>query len=93
MSFIELLYDNVMMIISCLILLVLSAFFSSSETAYFNLRKHRKNFSTKVKNIINEPEKLLVTILTGNTLVNIAIASLAAWITHDIAQENGWSIT
>ena len=45
-------------IISFIGLLFLSAFFSSSETAYFNLRKHRKNFSNKVSNIINDPEKL-----------------------------------
>jgi len=65
-----------------LFLLLLSAFFSSSETAYFNLRKHRGNFSRKVENIINEPEKLLITILTGNTFVNIALGSLAAIVTH-----------
>ena len=68
--------------ISFLLLLLLSAFFSSSETAYFNLRKHRGNLSNKVKKIINEPEKLLITILTGNTFVNIALGSLAAIVTH-----------
>tara|TARA_X000001036_G_scaffold202581_1_gene190231 strand:+ start:1045 stop:2262 length:1218 start_codon:yes stop_codon:yes gene_type:complete len=68
--------------ISFLFLLLLSAFFSSSETAYFNLRKHRGNLSNKVKKIINEPEKLLITILTGNTFVNIALGSLAAIVTH-----------
>ena len=68
--------------ISFLFLLLLSAFFSSSETAYFNLRKHRGDLSNKVKNIINEPEKLLITILTGNTFVNIALGSLAAIVTH-----------
>ena len=76
-----------------ILLLLLSAFFSSSETAYFNLRKHRSNFSGRVKKIINDPEKLLVTILTGNTFVNIAMGSLAAWITHDIAEKYGWSKT
>jgi len=80
-------------IIGFIILLFLSAFFSSSETAYFNLRRHRGNFSNKVKEIINDPEKLLVTILTGNTLVNITIGSLAALITHDIASKNQWSNT
>ena len=79
-------------IIPFILLLLLSAFFSSSETAYFNLRKHRGNFSDKVKDIINEPEKLLVTILTGNTFVNIAIASLAAVITHKIFKESSIAI-
>jgi len=68
--------------VTFILLLLLSAFFSSSETAYFNLRKHRGNFSDKVKEIISDPEKLLVTILTGNTFVNIALGSLAAYITH-----------
>ena len=63
-------------------------FFSSSETAYFNLRQHRGNFSTKVEGIINNPEKLLVTILTGNTLVNVAIASLAALIIIGVENPN-----
>ena len=80
-------------IISFIGLLFLSAFFSSSETAYFNLRKHRGNFSNKVRDIINDPEKLLVTILTGNTIVNIAIGSLAALIAHNIANDNQWSQT
>ena len=73
-------------------LLLLSAFFSSSETAYFNLRKHRGNFSDKVKNIINEPEKLLVAILTGNTFVNIAIGSLAAIVTHEYFKDSSSAI-
>ena len=79
-------------ILAFILLLPLSAFFSSSETAYFNLRKHRGNFSSRVKDIINDPEKLLVTILTGNTFVNIAIASLAAVITHEIFEESSIAI-
>ena len=75
-----------------ILLLILSAFFSSSETAYFNLRKHRGNFSSKVKEIISDPEKLLVTILTGNTFVNIALGSLAAYITHFYFQGSSLAI-
>jgi len=78
--------------ISFLFLLLLSAFFSSSETAYFNLRKHRGNFSIKVKEIISDPEKLLVTILTGNTFVNIALGSLAAYFTHKYFANNSLAI-
>ena len=75
----------------CLILL--SAFFSGTETAYFNVKTHRDNVSPKVISLLNNPRKLLVSLLTGNTLVNIAIASLAAYITHKYAQENQWSET
>ena len=78
--------------ITFILLLLLSAFFSSSETAYFNLREHRGNFSSKVKKIINEPEKLLVTILTGNTFVNIALGSLAAIVTHKYFSDSSYAI-
>ena len=81
------------LILLFILLLLLSAFFSCSETAYFNLRRHRGNISDKVSQIISNPEKLLVSILTGNTLINIAIASLAAWLTHSFAIKYNWSST
>ena len=63
-------------------LLILSAFFSGTETAYFHIRKHRKETPEKVKSILDHPQRLLVSLLTGNTIVNVAIASLAAYMTH-----------
>ena len=63
-------------------LLILSAFFSGTETAYFHIRKHRKETPEKVKSILKYPQRLLVVLLTGNTIVNVAIASLAAYMTH-----------
>ena len=63
-------------------LLILSAFFSGTETAYFHIRKHRKETPEKVKSILDYPQRLLVSLLTGNTIVNVVIASLAAYITH-----------
>lgn len=74
-------------------LIIFSAFFSGTETAYFNVKTHRDNVSPKVISLLNNPRKLLVSLLTGNTFVNIAIASLAAYITHKYAQENQWSET
>ena len=71
-------------------LLILSAFFSGTETAYFHIRKHRKETPEKVKSILDYPQRLLVSILTGNTIVNITMASLAAYITHQYAQKHGW---
>jgi len=64
-------------------LLILSAFFSGTETAYFHIRKHRKETPEKVKSILDYPQRLLVSLLTGNTIVNVAIASLAAYLTHN----------
>ena len=72
-------------------LLILSAFFSGTETAYFHIRKHRKETPEKVKSILDYPQRLLVSLLTGNTIVNVAIASLAAYITANFADEYTWS--
>jgi putative hemolysin len=65
--------------------LVLSAFFSSSETAFISLRRVRVQHAvnTRVKGaeriarLVSKPERLLSTILLGNNLVNTAAAALA----------------
>ena len=77
-------------IIIFVILLILSAFFSGAETAYFHLRRHRDITSDKVKSILEHPRQLLVSLLTGNTIVNVTMASLAAYMTHQYAQDHGW---
>ncbi len=73
------------------ICLVLSAFFSSSETAFISLRRVRVQHAvnTKVKGaervarLIEKPERLLSTILLGNNLVNTAAAALATALAVD----------
>ena len=70
--------------------MMLSAFFSGTETAYLHIRKHRDDTPEKVKSILDHPRQLLVSLLTGNTIVNVAMASLAAYITHQYAQEHDW---
>jgi len=65
--------------------LLLSAFFSSSETAFLSLQRIRLEYlvNTKVKGMarvarmIERPEKLLSIVLLGNTFVNTAAAALA----------------
>ena len=74
-----------------IILLILSAFFSGTETAYFHIRKYRKKTPEQIKNILDYPQRLLVSLLTGNTIINVTIASLAAYITINIAEEYTWS--
>ena len=63
-----------------IILIVLSAFFSSLETALFHLKSHQKVNKT-VRKLLNNPKKLLASLLTGNTIVNISLGSLAAYYT------------
>ena len=77
-------------IIIFIILLILSAFFSGTETAYFHIRQHRDETPKKVKSILDHPRHLLVSLLTGNTIVNVAIASLAAYFTHQYAYVHNW---
>ncbi len=80
-----------------LILLVLSGFFSASETAYFSLSatdlermRSKKDYGSKqVISLLSQSKKLLITILVGNTVVNIGAASLAAILTLDICEKFG----
>ncbi len=73
-------------------LLILSALFSSTETAYFHVREHRKETPLKVKSLLKSKQSILVSLLTGNTLVNVAIASLAAFITSKLTSNSTFFI-
>ncbi|MBS3759431.1 MAG: HlyC/CorC family transporter [Desulfobacterales bacterium] len=74
------------------LLLVLSGFFSSSETALFSISKAKARHMAKETGRLNalilqmkeRPHTLLTTILIGNNLVNIAASSLATAITINI---------
>ncbi|HCW74999.1 MAG TPA: hypothetical protein DHU63_00495 [Candidatus Marinimicrobia bacterium] len=82
-----------------LFLLLLSFFFSGSETALFSLKntdlerlKHDLAPSSRlIVQLMQRPKRLLITILTGNTLVNVIIAATAATITVQFAQKMGWN--
>tara|TARA_B100000945_G_C20404441_1_gene609220 strand:+ start:148 stop:1383 length:1236 start_codon:yes stop_codon:yes gene_type:complete len=78
-------------IIIFIVLLILSAFFSGTETAYFHIRDYKKRIPDNVKSILSHPRRLLISLLTGNTITNVAIASLAAYITHRYAQAYNWN--
>ena len=67
-----------------LILLVLSALFSGAEAAYFTM-KNTSHSDRETLILLENPRRLLITLLTGNTIVNTAMAILAALITADIA--------
>lgn len=65
-------------------LLVLSAFFSGSETAMLSLspaqvqriRERRRGLGLRLERMLGRPEVLLSTLLIGNTFVNAALASV-----------------
>ncbi len=77
-----------------LFLLIASAFFSGSEVALFSLDKKKldSNFNKVgliyryLTNLISFPKRLLVTILIGNTIVNVAASIIAVSIALDIAK-------
>ena len=74
--------------VAILVLIVLSGFFSSSEIAMFSLASHRvesmveegKPGAGTVKALKDNPHRLLVTILVGNNIVNIAMSSIATGV-------------
>ncbi len=79
------------------LLLVLSAFFSSSETAFFSLNKLQMKelreddelSGRRAARLLARPQRLLVTILVGNTVVNTAAATLATLIATRWPQVSG----
>ena len=76
-----------------IILIMASGVLSGSETAFFHLKSNSKKISKNVKNLLKDPQKLLSTFLTGNTIVNIALASMATLITKNIAIKNNYDIS
>ncbi|WP_245778456.1 MULTISPECIES: hemolysin family protein [Halogeometricum] len=72
-------------VVAIAVLIGLSAFFSSSEIAMFSLAKHRVDSMVErgvpgaevVSELKSDPHRLLVTILVGNNIVNIAMSSIA----------------
>lgn len=72
-------------IVLILILLLLSAFFSGSETALFSLktgdilrlRKSKKKKNLRIAKIMRAPQKILISILIGNLFVNMFLSALS----------------
>lgn len=71
------------------ILLLLSGFFSSAETALFSISQTRARHMAKenirshqlIKRMKDDPHKLLTTILIGNNVVNVAASAIATSLT------------
>ncbi|SCY20885.1 Hemolysin, contains CBS domains [Lachnospiraceae bacterium XBB2008] len=80
---------GVIQLIVLIVLLILSAFFSSAETAFTTVNKVRirtlaedgNKRAVKVENILSRYSKMLSTILVGNNIVNIAATSIATALT------------
>ena len=77
------------MIVILITLILLSAFFSSLETALFHLKPHSE-VNNSVKSLLKNPKRLLASLLTGNTIVNIGLGSLAASYTLILYNNNNF---
>ena len=85
--------DFLLLLLVLMLLLVLSSIFSSSETAFFNLKLHRDGVDSKVKEMMKNPKRLLVSLLTGNAMTNIAIAFIPALIAKKYFENNNTIIS
>ncbi|MDJ0987360.1 MAG: hemolysin family protein [Desulfobacterales bacterium] len=83
-----------------ILLLLLSGFFSSAETALFSISKARAIHLAKQKGATNrlikkmkdDPHRLLSTILIGNNFVNVGASAIATAITIDLVASHAVGI-
>jgi Mg2+/Co2+ transporter CorB len=81
-------------------LILMSAFFSSSETGLMSLNRYRlkhlasKNHGGAVRAValLKRPDKLITLILLGNNFINILITQLATYIGYRLYGEAGIAI-
>ncbi len=88
-------------IVAIVILLLLSGFFSATETAFSSLNKIRiKNLSTSnskksklVARLYNDYDSLISTILIGNNIVNIAASTISTLLFAQLIKRPGLAPT
>ena len=86
--------------ISLIILIIISAYFSSSETSMMSLNRYRlrhlandKNKAAiRVEKLLSKPDKLIGLILIGNNLVNILASAIATIIGQRLFGDAGIAI-
>lgn len=89
--------EKVVYIVSLLLLVLMSAFFSGTETAYMRVNRFRmKSLAEKgnrraraVEEILAEPERLISTILLGNNFVNVLASAIATALFISFFGEEG----
>jgi Mg2+/Co2+ transporter CorB len=83
-----------------ILLVILSAYFSGSETAMMALNRYRLKHlaneghggARRASRLLERPDRLLSVILIGNNLVNFTAASLATLIALELYGESGVAI-
>ena len=87
----------VISIIAIVLLIALSAFFNGSETALtavsrarmHSLEEDGNSKAALVNKLLSHPEKMIGTVLLGNTLVDVLAAALASWLAVELYGEVG----
>jgi CBS domain containing-hemolysin-like protein len=82
----------VLKVIGLILLLCISAFFSGSEAALFSLDRLKVKQMSKnevILQLLKDPHRLLVVLLSGTTIVNIAASGLATLIAIEICRNIG----
>ena len=93
--------ETILKIIVLLVLIILSAFFSSAETALTTVNKIRihslaeegNKAAARVDKILEKRSKMLSAILIGNNIVNISASSIATVIAIKISKLAGLSLS
>ena len=88
------------LLIAFVVLILLSAFFSSSETGLMSLNRYRlrhladKNHggAKRALRLLQRPDKLITLILLGNNFINVLITQLATYIGYRLYGEAGIAI-
>lgn len=79
-------------ILILIVLLILSGFFSGTEVALISIGKikartflkQRKRGSKTLYNLLENPRRMIITILIGNNIVNVASAVMATTIATEM---------
>ena len=89
-------HSLILLLITLVLCLLISGFFSASETAMMSVNRYRLKYQAKVskgakrvQDLLEQPDRLLGVILLGNTFVNIAASAIATLIAVNLFGEIG----
>jgi CBS domain containing-hemolysin-like protein len=90
-------YQNIGHIVVMIVLLACSAFFSGSETSFFNLSRRQVSLLSQSKHklqklaarLLNKPKQLLSCLLFGNMTVNVLFYAVASVLTVRVGRQVG----
>lgn len=81
---------HVIGLLALIILLVASALISGAEVAFFSHRNNEDNEgSERMDELLENPKKLLATILVSNNFINVGIVIISAFLIDDIFDFSG----